>query len=59
MSEFIISFFESVNPKPKMKFHANLQKNQWSLYPLPFIYFYFEDSRKINGKNKIDYFLKF
>jgi hypothetical protein len=24
-----------------------------------FIYFYFEDLRKIYGKNKIDYFLKF
>jgi hypothetical protein len=57
MSEFISSFIESVNPKPKMKFHTNLHRNQWSLYPLPFVYFYFEtchpDAHVSIWKNKI------
>ena len=57
MSQFISSFIESINPKPKMKFHANLHKNQWSLYPLPFAYIYFEtcqpDSHVSIWKNKI------
>jgi hypothetical protein len=57
MSQFISSFIESINPKPKMKFHANLLRNQWSLYPLPFAYIYFEtcqpDSHVSIWKNKI------
>jgi len=57
MSQFISSFIESINPKPKMKFHANLHRNQWLVYPLPFVYFYFEtcqpDSHVSIWKNKI------
>ena len=57
MSQFISSYVESINPKPKMKFHANLQRNQWLIYPLPFVYFYFEtcqpDSHISIWKNKI------
>lgn len=57
MSQFISSYVESSNPKPKMKFHANLYRNQWSLYPLPFAYFYFDtchpDSHVSIWKNKI------
>jgi hypothetical protein len=57
MSEFIVSFVESSNPKPKMKFHAKLHRNQWSLYPIPFVNFYFEtchpDAHVSIWKNKI------
>ena len=57
MSEFIVSFVESSNPKPKMKFQANLHRNQWSLYPIPFVNFYFEtchpDAHVSFWKNKI------
>ena len=57
MSQFISSYVASSNPKPKMKFYANLHRNQWSLYPLPFAYIYFEtcspDSHVSVWKNKI------
>jgi len=57
MSQFISSYVKTINPKPKMKFHANLLKNQWSFYQLPFVYFYFEtcqpDSHVSIWKNKI------
>jgi len=42
MSKFISSFIESINPKPKMKLYSKLHRNQWLLYPIPFISFYFE-----------------
>ena len=57
MSQFISSYVKTINPKPKMKFHANLHRNQWLIYPLPFAYFYFEtcqpDSHISIWKNKI------
>jgi hypothetical protein len=57
MSQFISSYVKTINPKPKMKFHANLHRNQWLIYPLPFVYFYFEtcqpDSHVSIWKNKI------
>jgi hypothetical protein len=57
MSQFIESFTNYLKPKPKMKFHANLHRNQWLVYPLPFVYFYFEtcqpDSHISIWKNKI------
>ena len=40
-----------------MKFHTNLHRNQWVIYPLPFAYLYFEtcnpDSHVPFLKNKI------
>jgi hypothetical protein len=57
MSQFISSYVKTINPKPKMKFHANLHRNQWLVYPLPFVYFYFEtcqpDSHVSIWKNKM------
>ena len=57
MSQFISSYVESTNSKSKMKFQANLHRNQWSIYPLPFAYIYFEtcqpDSHISIWKNKI------
>ena len=58
MSQFIESYFKIItHKKNKMKFHANLHRNQWLVYPLPFVYFYFEtcqpDSHISIWKNKI------
>ena len=58
MSQFIESYFKIItHKKNRMKFHANLHRNQWSIYPLPFVYFYFEtcqpDSHVSIWKNKI------
>ena len=59
MSEFIVSFFEPFKPKPKtkMKFYSHSYKNQWAIYPLPFVYIYFEtcspESHVTLLKNKI------
>ena len=58
MSQFIESYFKIItHKKNKMKFHANLHRNQWLVYPLPFLYIYFEtcqpDSHVSIWKNKI------
>ena len=57
MSQFIESFTNSLKPKKNMKFYSHLLKNQWIIYPLPFVYFYFEtcqpDSHISIWKNKI------
>ena len=58
MSQFIESYFKIItHKKNRMKFHANLHRNQWSIYPLPLVYFYFEtcqpDSHISIWKNKI------
>ena len=42
MSEFIKSYFSTPQKKTKMKFYSHLSKNQWQVYPLPFVYFYYE-----------------
>jgi hypothetical protein len=42
MSQFIASYFKTPEKKSSMKFHSNLHKNQWAVYPLPFAYLYFE-----------------
>jgi hypothetical protein len=58
MSQFIESYFKTTLPKQRnMKFHSSLFKNQWAVYPLPFVYFYFEtcepESHKSLLQNKI------
>ena len=58
MSQFIESYFKIItHKKNKMKVHANLHRNQWLVYPLPFLYIYFEtcqpDSHISIWKNKI------
>ena len=58
MSQFIKSYFTTTPQKnTKMKFHSIIHKNQWSFYPLPFAYLYFEtcnpDSHVPFLKNKI------
>lgn len=44
MSQFIESYFKTItSPKKiKMKFYSHTFKNQWVVYPLPFVYIYFE-----------------
>jgi hypothetical protein len=43
MSQFIKSYFNTT-PQKKfyMKFYSHLFTNQWSVYPLPFAFMYFE-----------------
>ena len=42
MSQFIVSYFKTIEKKPNMKLHTSLTRNQWAIYPLPFAYLYFE-----------------
>jgi hypothetical protein len=44
MSQFIVSFLDSINSKPnkKMKFLFNITTQQWAVHILPVIDFYFE-----------------
>ena len=44
MSQFIVSFVDSINPKPnkKMKFYYHLSTQQWAVHIIPVIDFYFE-----------------
>jgi len=44
MSQFIVSFVNSINPKPKnkMKFYFYISTQQWAVHILPVFDFYFE-----------------
>jgi hypothetical protein len=44
MSQFIESYFKTLIPpkKIKMKFYSHTYKNQWSVFPIPFVYLYFD-----------------
>lgn len=42
MSQFIESYFKTTQKKTKMKIYSHLFKNQWQVYPIPFVYFYYE-----------------
>ena len=42
MSKFIESYFTTPQKKTRMKLYYELSKNQWQVYPLPFVYLYFE-----------------
>ena len=58
MSQFIESYFKTTLPKQRnVKLSSNLFKNQWAVYPLPFVYLYFEtcepESHKSLFQNKI------
>ena len=58
MSQFIKSYFLTTPQKNTiMKFHSIIHRNQWTIYPLPFAYLYFEtcnpDSHVPFLKNKI------
>lgn len=53
MSQFIISFVDSVNPKPnkKMKFYFNITTHQWAVQIIPVIDFYFETCEPESHEN--------
>jgi len=43
MSKFISSYFSTTTKKNKMmKLYSRIHTNQWSVFPLPFAYVYFE-----------------
>ena len=43
-SKSYISYFTTIPQKnTKMKFHSIIHRNQWAVYPLPFVYLYFEN----------------
>ena len=55
MSQFIESYFKTTLPKQRnMKFHSSLFKNQWAVYPLPFVYFYFETCEPESHRTLLD-----
>jgi hypothetical protein len=54
MSQFIESFTNSLKPKKNMKFYSHLLKNQWTLYPLPFVYIYFDTCHPESHRTLLD-----
>jgi len=54
MSQFIESFTNSLKPKKHMKFYSYLLKNQWTLYPLPFVYIYFDTCHPESHRTLLD-----
>ena len=55
MSQFIESYFKIItHKKNRMKFYSNLFKNQWTLYPLPFVYIYFDTCHPESHRTLLD-----